>query len=439
MTISQGTGGARNRPHQGAFARAAFRASARLAAALILSTAVSAMAAPGTVSAADGKCLTCHSMSGLAKTLGDGEKLSLHVDQAKFSDSAHSIVGCRGCHREVDLEQHPVMDSIASAREFTLDTAQVCRNCHAGKFEQYEGSIHANLVAAGNPDAPVCSSCHDPHSTRSIATAETISGQPCKTCHEDIFDAYAGSVHGKARVGEGHMEAPICADCHQAHGITAVAAGESLKQACLSCHEGALLAHDQWLPNSTRHLESVACPACHSPMAERAVDLRLYDKEAGELVVGNPLFEERVRAADAGGDGLDPLELWSLVRDTNRDEADADVTLRGRLEVRNGAQAHQLAFKQEAVRNCDTCHQHGAEVFENVTVSVSGADGRRIRYEAEEDTLTSAVSVDSVGGFYTAGGTRIRILDILLVLGVLAGIGIPAAHWTMRKFLRNKG
>jgi hypothetical protein len=174
-------------------------------------------------------------------------------------------------------------------------------------------------------------------------------------------------------------------------------------------------------------------------MAERAVDLRLYDSETRELVLGNPMFEERVRAADVEGDGLDPLELWSLVRETNRDEATADVTLRGRLEVRSGVEAHQLALKNEAVRDCDTCHQHGAEAFESVTISVSGMDGRRIRYEAGEDTLTSAVSVDSVGGFYTAGSTRIRMLDVLLVLGVLAGLSLPAAHWTARKLSKKKG
>ena len=53
--------------------------------------------------------------------------------------------------------------------------------------------------------------------------------------------------------------------------------------------------------------------------------------------------------------------------------------------------------------------------------------------------MTSAVSVGSVGGFYTAGGTRIKLLDALLVLGILAGLGIPLTHWTMRRLAKKKG
>ncbi|NIP17808.1 MAG: hypothetical protein GWM87_06390 [Xanthomonadales bacterium] len=416
----------------------ALSVSGLLLAALLLVGTSDAMAVTDTVSAADEQCLTCHSMAGLKKSMGDGDRMSLHVDRAGFADSVHSILGCRGCHRNVEPSEHPVMRSIANAGTFSVEESAVCRNCHAGKFEQYDGSIHASLVASGDAGAPICSNCHDPHTVQRATTYDPASGRPCKACHEDVFDAYAGSVHGRAKLGEGQAQAPFCSDCHQAHGVTAVAAGDRLKQVCLSCHDGALLAHDEWLPNSGRHLESVACPACHSPMAERSVDLRLYDSKTHELVAADPGFDERLASIDTAGDGLDPFELWALVRETSR-EREGTVTLRGRLEVGSGVQAHQLALKHEAVRDCGTCHQHGAAPYASVTVSVSGADGRRVRYEAEEETLTSAVSVGSVGGFYTAGGTRIRILDLLLVLGILAGLGIPTAHWTMRRLSRRKG
>ena len=185
----------------------------------------------------------------------------------------------------------------------------------------------------------------------------------------------------------------------------------------------------------------VACPACHSPMAERAVDLRLYDSKARELVAetpGDPQFEEKVRAIDVAGDGLDPMELWTLIRETNRENTAAKVTLHGRLEVPDGAQAHQLANKTKAVRDCNTCHQNGANPYQNVTISITAHDGRRIRYAAGEDTLTSAVSVDVIGDFYTAGGTRINLLDSLLLLAIIAGLAIPVTHMSIRKYFSNK-
>jgi hypothetical protein len=405
---------------------------------MVLSTASIAQA---NVSAADQKCLACHSMTGLSKSLANGDKLSLHVAPQDWSGSVHSMMGCNSCHRDIDPARHPAMNTIASAREYTLEKSGVCRTCHSAKFEQYQGSIHASLVAAGDATAPVCSSCHNVHAQKRVATYEPISGEPCKSCHQDIFDAYAGSMHGKARIDEGHIQAPICADCHQAHDVKAVAVGDRIKMACLGCHEGALLAHDEWLPNSSLHLDIVACPACHSPMAERAVDLRLYDNESRALLTetpGDPQFEDKVRAIDTGGDGLDPMELWAFVREANRDGTTADVTLHGRLEVGSGVEAHQLAVKLEAVRDCETCHRSGANPYEKVTISIAGDDGRRIRYAAGEDTLTSAISVDAIGGFYTAGGTRIRLLDGLLVLAAVAGLAVPVTHMSIRKYFKNK-
>lgn len=404
-------------------------------------TLITSTGADAAVSARDQKCLACHSMTGLTKSLGDGDKLSLHIEKEEWSDSVHSMMGCNSCHRDVDPARHPAMSNIASAREYTVEKSGVCKTCHAAKFEQYEGSIHASLVAGGDPDAPVCSSCHNVHAQKPIASFEPISGEPCKTCHEDIFDAYAGSMHGKARIDQGHMQAPVCADCHQVHDVQAVAASDRIKSACLDCHEGALLAHDAWLPNSRLHLDMVACPACHSPLAQRAVDLRLYDNDAQKLVfepTGDSQFEKEARAIDIDGNGLDPMELWQFVRQANREGTTTDVTLHGRLEVRSGVEAHQLALKPEAVRDCDTCHQSGAEPYQQVTISIAAEDGRRIRYAASEDALTSAVSVGAVGGFYTAGGTRIRLLDGLLALAVLAGLAIPVTHMSIRKYFKNK-
>ncbi len=120
-------------------------------------------------------------------------------------------------------KKHPSREPIASRREHSLALNQSCRSCHAENFEQYEHSIHASLVAEGNQSAPVCTDCHSAHAVESMAVYQPVTGLPCKNCHENIFDAYAQSVHGGARVRgnvirESHIQAPICSDCHQAHG-----------------------------------------------------------------------------------------------------------------------------------------------------------------------------------------------------------------------------
>ena len=48
------------------------------------------------------------------------------------------------------------------------------------------------------------------------------------------------------------------------------------------------------------------------------------------------------------------------------------------------------------------------------------------------EVLNSIISVESLSGFYAIGGTRIKLLDWLLALAVLGGIGAPLGHMTVR-------
>ena len=395
------------------------------------------------VSNPDVKCLKCHS-KGLKKKLEDGEKMSLKVNVEHFENSVHSVIGCTGCHRDVGKSKHPSKKPIASARAYSLVQNETCNQCHADKAESWEGSIHASLAADGDDSAPLCSDCHNAHAVQSMAVYEPVSGKPCKTCHEGIYEAYAQSVHGLARangntIRPDHVQAPICVDCHSAHDVNAVAAIDHLQTTCLNCHEGASQAHEKWLPNAGMHMNSVSCAACHSPEAERRVNLELYDNLA-EVPVGrnddHPEIQNRLDEIDESDDGLSPVELWKLVRTTSKEGQVTDVTLRGRMEVTQGVDAHRLAPRSEAVRSCESCHEGNSEAFQNVTVSISLPDGRNQRFEADKKVLSSAISVDSVGGFYAPGGTRIKLLDGLLALAILGALAIPVGHITLGKILR---
>lgn len=395
------------------------------------------------VSNPDAKCVKCHSR-GLKKKLEDGETMSLKIDVDTFGTSVHTVIGCTGCHRDVAKGKHPSRQPIASRRAYSLKHNQTCSQCHEAKYTAYEGSIHASLVEAGNDDAPLCSDCHSSHAIQPRTVYEPVSGEPCSTCHTDIFDAYSESVHGVAynegnKIRGGHVEAPICADCHQAHDISAVAETGYLVSTCLSCHEVAELAHEQWLPNAPRHMQSVGCAACHSPEAGLRVDLQLFDRLA-DTAVGSgeeySAFREGLDEIVAKGDDLGSLDLWKLVRLTKQDGKDTDVILRGRMEVATGMDAHRLADSSQAVRSCESCHESASEAFQNVTVSITRPDGRRERFAADADVLSSIISVDSVSDFYAPGGTRIKLLDYLLVLAILGGLAVPVVHISLGKLVR---
>ena len=389
-------------------------------------------------------CLACHDKQGQQKDLANGEKLSLHISTQAFVDSMHNAIECEDCHSNIDLKSHGKEKTvIKSRREFTLSLRESCRDCHKKNFKTYEDSLHSALVKAGtqpgNKDAPLCSECHNPHTVRSVKIVEPITAVPCAKCHQEIFKAYAKDVHGLERVAQGKA-APICANCHKAHDVKAASLGDGIKDACLACHKEAVAQHKDWLPNAALHFDAISCPVCHAPDAQRRVNLRLYDNIGKRQVsekLGVPQFKQRTDAADLGNVGLDERALWSLLKEFNQPGGDANVVLRGRLEVRSGVQAHQLSEKSRAVKDCNTCHKEGAEAFQSVTVTIASPDGRPMRHGVQKDVLNSLLATDSVRGFYAIGSTRIKLLDILLVLVVLGAASVPLVHMTIRRLFRS--
>jgi cytochrome c554/c'-like protein len=340
------------------------------------------------LSDADRTCLGCHSQQGMTKTFGKGESVALHVAADEFARSVHAPLGCAACHSEVDLKTHPGGGkAFATAREFSLAQAGACRQCHEDAFKQHEGSVHAARISQGNPLAPTCTGCHGFHTV----TPKT---------------AY---------------------------------------QTCVTCHATALGAHRQWLPNATLHHEVVSCAACHAPAALRMVDLRLFDgqtKTWGTEKAGEQWFEKLARSQDADGNGLDPVELDRLVKAIQAQGKAVPDTFRGRIELRTNVEAHRLADKSKAIKACDSCHRAGAEPFQNVTVSITGPDGRPVRHAAQQQVLASALAVASLPEFYAIGGTRSTLLDVLFVLALLGGAGFPLGHmavrWMFRKYRDRK-
>ncbi len=389
--------------------------------------------------AGDEQCLSCHQTAGLEKPLPDGETLSLHISSEKFAKSVHSMFGCAGCHSDIDPAKHPGdAPPIASRRSFSVERSKVCANCHTDQAGQWNKGVHAALVRAGNPIAPVCSSCHSPH-TMIKGAAQAFDTVPCKTCHSGIFTAYSTSVHGMLR-GSGVTQAPLCFSCHGAHDVKVPTAGVGMKGVCLGCHTDAVAKHQTWLPNTQLHFEVVSCVACHSPEAQRKVDLVLYNsttKKDAARPLGVPEFESPTGTASTGQTGLEPATLFTLLRTLNRPGAANKTSIKGRLDVRTGEEAHQLAPASDAIKDCNTCHKAGADAFQSVTISVAGPGGIPVHYGVNKDVLNSVFSINSIGGFYAIGGTRITFLDVLFVLALLGGFGLPALHlvakWLSRR------
>lgn len=388
-------------------------------------------------------CLQCHDKKGQHKRLEDGSSLPLHISAEKFSHSVHGETDCEDCHSGIESKTHGKLKTpVASRRQYTLDMGESCRECHKKNFKAYEDSLHAALVrqgpAEGRKEAPLCSDCHNPHTQTSTKEPMPLSEVPCAKCHEAIFQAYSGDVHGQQRMAKGRA-APVCADCHQAHAVQAASLGTHVRDACLKCHDNAVAQHKDWLPNTLRHFEAISCPVCHAPNARRRVNLRLYDQASGRQMqekVGVPQFERLTLQADANQQGLDERALWSLLNAFSQSDAPGSTVLRGRLEVMSGVEAHQLSDKAHAIKDCDSCHRIGASAFQSVSLTMAGPDGRPLRHTVQKDVLTSLLATQSIRGFYAIGSTRIKWLDVLLVLVVAGACCVPLVHMGIHRLFK---
>lgn len=400
---------------------------------------VAAQAQEGELAKEELACLSCHDKPNINKKLENGEVLSLRISTKAYSASAHNETTCEDCHSGLDAKTHgKVKSSIESRREYIVEQQDVCRDCHKAKYTQYDDSVHAALVKSGSKKAPLCANCHNPHTQPLIKQMDPQTVPACATCHEAIYKASSHDVHGLERAAKGKA-APTCADCHHAHEVKAASMGEGVKDACLVCHKDAEALHRDWLPNTGRHFDAISCPACHSPDAQRRVNLRLFDgsnQQKKAEKTGVPQFLRLTDAVDTQNMGLDERALWSLLKDLSQDGAGGKTVLNGRLEVRSGVEAHQISEKSKAIKDCNFCHMQGATPFQSVTLTLAGPDGRPLRHGVQKDVLTSLTAIESVRGFYAIGSTRIKLLDILLVMVVLGAACVPIGHMTIKRLFK---
>jgi len=196
-----------------------------------------------------------------------------------------------------------------------LNVIKVCGDCHKQHLsptpnghegmeyvEAYLESVHGRAISrAGLVVAATCVACHGNHAIlpsshpQSMVHREHVP-QTCGRCHTGIAEAYQASIHGQ-RIAEGHEKAPVCTDCHSAHGITRASTPRFMRDIvneCGDCHDDPDLAggrrtsfyktyrqsyHGQ--VTELGYVRAARCSDCHGahdirPIADEAS--RLYGK-----------------------------------------------------------------------------------------------------------------------------------------------------------------
>jgi cytochrome b subunit of formate dehydrogenase len=219
---------------------------------------------------------------------------SISIDPAKHAASVHGVLACTDCHATIKDFPHPakiakvqcstchedesshMAGSIHAAlgeeacqschgnvHEVTTaaDLAPTkCAPCHADEVKDFKASIHGQAAAAGDPDAPKCTSCHGPvHQIQTASDASSTVAKKnlpdtCASCHSNQqflsrhkiplahpVELYRQSVHGRAVAG-GNQAAAVCSDCHGSHNILPARDARSkinhwnVPATCSQCH-----------------------------------------------------------------------------------------------------------------------------------------------------------------------------------------------------------
>jgi len=200
------------------------------------------------------ECATCHD------EVGDAWASSVHARNAHEQGDAPTCVRCHGAHRVLGADDrdspiHP------------LNEARLCAECHADErivatyftdpadsvartaVERYRETVHGLAVErAGLVVSATCSDCHRAHRVLpadvpgSSVSRDEVAGT-CGTCHAGVLEVYMSGAHGKAlaahRANASGHRAPVCIDCHSAHGVAAVdeAWRVDIVDECAACHE----------------------------------------------------------------------------------------------------------------------------------------------------------------------------------------------------------
>jgi predicted CXXCH cytochrome family protein len=203
-------------------------------------------------------CGACHGSDAMAKKHGLPNVYPLYMDSihgyALSKEGLLVAANCNSCHGSHRILSHK--DPLSPT--YKSNVPKTCGSCHAGVSADYANGVHGKRVAAGHLDAPVCSDCHTAHAIEQpTAAAFRMQSTPiCGNCHKDKFTTYRDTFHSQLSSLGGYVETARCWDCHGAHEILPASdprspvAPANLVATCGRCHAGANASFVQYQPHA---------------------------------------------------------------------------------------------------------------------------------------------------------------------------------------------
>ena len=203
-------------------------------------------------------CLSCHGKEDISITLPSGEELPLYISPQVLAQSVHSPAGieCEACHTTITTYPHP-KQTFTDRRSLSRSYYQACQKCHPANYEKTLDSMHNEIAEKGNLEAPICTDCHGSHDVRDPNQPRSHVSTTCGECHDEIYNDYKDSIHGKALIEENNLDVPVCTDCHGVHNVQDPRTENfriQTPEMCAHCHADAELMSRYDLPFNVYNL-----------------------------------------------------------------------------------------------------------------------------------------------------------------------------------------
>jgi cytochrome b subunit of formate dehydrogenase len=204
----------------------------------------------------DKDCLACHSDATLTTEV-NGKQVSLYVDESKMKHSIHGdLFACVDCHKDVKGLVHE-----------TTPKKITCAECHADAQQAYAHSLHSKA----KPGAAASANCQDCHGGAHEILAATDAKSPV---NHDNIPTTCGRCHGQKFLMESNGESgqPFISYQQSVHGL-AIEKGSKKAAVCTDCHgdHEILPANDA---KSTIYKFNVpaTCGKCHGTVQQTFVE-----------------------------------------------------------------------------------------------------------------------------------------------------------------------
>jgi hypothetical protein len=225
-------------------------------------------------------CMRCHANPNLKAH--DGR--SMLVNDAEVAGSRHAKIACSQCHSEVNASRTRPCETITKKVD--------CSKCHEAVGEDFGRSIHGQLTAKNDANAPGCRDCHGTHGIlgkldpKSTTFPTNVPGL-CSKCHaegkkaalrytgtqHEIISNYTESIHGQGLLKGGLTVTATCTSCHTAHRIlpktdpASTVNPKNVPTTCGKCHSGiegqfVNSVHSPTVTHTDKELP--VCSTCHT-------------------------------------------------------------------------------------------------------------------------------------------------------------------------------